>query len=160
VFREVIPAVVNTGSYSVAPAFDPASLSRLQILEMALESERALESTKIELGAARSALVEVAPMVEAYQDLMDSEGFISMGAAARALNMGRQTLFDELRRLNIIQKHENLPYRTYDRYFDVKFSTYEKSDGTLHTAKPTLRVRPEGLDYLRRRLTTGLAEVV
>lgn len=154
VFHDVLPQIRKTGSYA-----QTKELSRLEWMEEAIKSEREKVTAEIERDAARSALVEVTPMVEAYQDLMDSEGFISMGAAARAVNMGRQTFFDELRRLNIIQKHENLPYRSYDRYFDVKFSTYEKSDGTVHTAKPTLRVRPEGLDYLRRRLTTGLAQV-
>ena len=39
--REVLPSIRKTGSYSVGPGLiDPANMSKFQILEMALESEK------------------------------------------------------------------------------------------------------------------------
>lgn len=137
--HEVLPQIRRTGQYGSAL---PASFA--EALELAAVQAREIEAREAELEAAR-------PKVEAYDALMDSDGYYSMAAAARALGVGRTTLFRRLRELNILQVGSNLPYRHYDHHFKVTTSSYADRQGVRH-ATYTTRVRPSGIDYLRKRL--------
>lgn len=144
VTREVLPAIRRTGQYGSAL---PASFA--EALELAATQARQIEAAEAELVAAR-------PKVEAFDALMDAEGFYAMDAAARILGRGRNTLFRDLRDLGILQRGSNLPYRQYDHHFVVTASSWEDKFGERHTTYTT-RVRPSGLEYLRKRLGSEVA---
>lgn len=137
--HEVLPQIRRTGQYGSAL---PSTFA--EALELAAAQARQIEAREAELEAAR-------PKVEAYDALMDADGFYSMAAAARALGLGRTTLFRRLREEGIFQRGVNLPYRQYDHHFAVTTSSYEDNHGVKH-ATYTPRVRPTGLDFLRKRL--------
>jgi anti-repressor protein len=93
VTHTVLPQIRRTGSYQ------PQELTRLQLIELALDSEKERIAAVEARDAARRQLAVAAPKVEAYEAFMDSEGLYSMGAAAQILGYGRTTFFKELRRL-------------------------------------------------------------
>lgn len=134
--HEVLPALRQTGTYAVAPAYElPASFA---------DALRQLADASEQLEA-------VAPKAEAYDALMDSTGLYSMQAAAKALGWGPNVFFRDLRRLGILQGN-NLPYQRYIQHFEIKLGSYRNRRGeTVPTA--TTMVRPAGLDFLRRKLT-------
>lgn len=136
--HEVLPQIRRTGQYGSQL---PASFA--EALELAAAQAREIEAREAELEIAR-------PKVEAYDALMDSDGYYSMAAVARAVGLGRTTLFRRLRDLGILQAGSNLPYRQYDHHFKVTTSYYENNTGRHATY--TTRVRPTGLDFLRKRL--------
>lgn len=138
--HEVLPQIRKTGQFGSAL---PTSFA--EALELAADQARKIE-------AAEAKIAIDAPKVEAYDAFMDSEGYYSMEAAAKILDMGRNTLFRRLRELDIIQTGSRLPYQRYMHHFIVTTSTYTDRDGIDHVTH-TPRVRPTGLDYLRRRLT-------
>lgn len=137
--HEVLPSIRKTGQYGSGL---PTSFA--EALELA-----AAEARKVEALEAR-ALID-APKVEAWDELMDADGFYAMGEAARLLGMGRTTLFRTLRDLGIIQQVGTLPYRKYDHHFKITTHTYEDSAGVTHAATTT-RLTPSGLQWLRSRL--------
>ena len=137
--REVLPAIRKTGQYGSAL---PSSFA--EALELAASQAREIEAKEAELEAAR-------PKVEAYDAFMDAEGYYPMDAAARILGYGRNTLFRILRDEGILQRGSNLPYRQYDHHFVVTPSTWRDKYDVEHTTYTT-RVRPSGLDFLRKRL--------
>lgn len=139
VTREVLPAIRRTGQYGSAL---PASFA--EALELAAAQAREIEAKEAELEAAR-------PKVEAYDAFMDADGYYSMEAAAKILGIGRNTFFRRLREIGIIQAGGRLPYQRYVHHFVITASTYTTPDGVEHTSY-TPRVRPSGLDYLRKRL--------
>lgn len=139
VTHDVLPTIRRTGQYGSAL---PASFA--EALELAASQAREIESKEAELEAAR-------PKVEAYDAFLDAEGYYPMDAAARVLGHGRNTLFRILRDEGILQRGSNLPYRQYDHHFVVTPSTWTDKYGATHSTYTT-RVRPSGLDFLRKRL--------
>lgn len=139
VTHEVLPAIRKTGQYGSAL---PSSFA--EALELAAIQARQIEAKEAELVAAR-------PKVEAYDALMDADGYYSMGTVANILGIGRTTLYRRLRALGIIQQVGRLPYSHHAHRFHISAATYTDSDGIAHTTH-TPKVRPEHLDYLRRRL--------
>ena len=121
VTREVIPTIRKTGSYSVAPVAAPAELSRLEILTMALDSERRAIT-------AETAVVEMTPKAEAWDDFIGSEGLILIGVAAKQAGYGQNKAYRMLRAGNILRP-DNVPYASFERYFELTFHAYEDSTG-------------------------------
>ncbi|MCR8897259.1 phage antirepressor KilAC domain-containing protein [Gordonia sp. GONU] len=93
-----------------------------------------------------------APKVEAFDELMESDGTYSMNATAKVLGWGRNVMMRELRRLGVLQGN-NLPYQRYEHHFKVVPQTYtnRKTGQTVPTA--TTFVRPAGVEFLRKKLT-------
>lgn len=147
VTHEVLPAIRTTGTYSSTPALTDDELM-LRALTVATERVQAL-TRRAEVAEAQ--VIEGAPKVEAWEKFCDADGYLSMASAARLLDFGRQTLFDRLRELKIIQPKCRLPYRQYDRYFVVTAHTITRSDKREQVVT-SLRVRPEALGWLRNRL--------
>lgn len=137
--HEVLPQIRRTGQFG---SQIPGTFA--EALELAAAKQRQIEAAEAELALA-------APKVEAYDALMDADGYYSMATTARLLGLGRTTLFNRLRDLGILQRGSNLPYRQYDHHFAVTTATYTDRSGVEH-ATSTTRVRPTGLDYLRKRL--------
>lgn len=99
---EILPAIRKTGSYSIHPKTDDEII--------ALGYQKAMDKIKL-----------LEPKAKKFDALMDSSNYQSMEAAAKVINIGRNTLFKILREHNILTDR-NLPYQQYiDRgYFVVK----------------------------------------
>ena len=139
---EVIPSIRKTGSYGTPAldlnALDPRTLA-LAILE---ESDRA--------DAAEKQLAIVAPKAEAFQQFIESDGSLPMGAVANMFKVGRQTLFDWLKLAKIIQP-DRRPYQEYAHWFEVKATTFERSSG-MSGVSYSSKLLPAGVDPLYKLL--------
>lgn len=151
--KNLIKAFVDMENQLAAkPTFDPATLTRAEILQIALNAEEerlALETKNKELS----------PKAEAYESFIDAEGKYSVGAVAKMLGMGQNKLFRELRNAGVLiaKGHMyNTPYQKYMHHFDVKARTITHSDGR-ESVKHTTYVQPSGIDFIRRKL--GLATI-
>lgn len=142
----VLPEIRRTGSYG-PPAFDPASLSRQEILRLALnaEEERLALETENKI---------LAPKAEAYDDFLDSTGKYGVGAVAKMLGSSQNKLFRDLRNAGVLIAKgpmRNTPYQKYMHHFEVKAHTFERSNGEQGTSYTTY-VQPSGIDFIRRKL--------
>lgn len=142
----VLPEIRRTGAYG-APAFDPASLSRQEILRLALNAEE----ERLALEAENKVL---APKAEAYDDFLDATGKYGVGAVAKMLGSSQNRLFRDLRNAGVfIAKGpmRNTPYQKYMHHFEVKAHTFERSNGEQGTSYTTY-VQPSGIAFIQRKL--------
>lgn len=122
----------------------------------------------LEVASAHNRLIELAtaplvnqieeqkPLVDFANKVSDSSNLIDMGKMAKLLkdehiNIGRNRLFDWLRRKEILMKN-NMPYQRYidGGYFQVKESVYETPYGTK-TQQTTL-ITGKGQIYITEKL--------
>lgn len=138
---------VRTREAETRPAFDPTSLSRLDILQLALNAEEELQAEK-----AKNA--ELEPKAEAYESFLDATGKFSVGAVAKMLGTSQNKLFRELRNAGVFigkGAMRNTPYQKYMHHFEVKAHEYERSNGEIGCSYTTY-VQPSGIDFIRRKL--------
>ncbi|MCS5487399.1 phage regulatory protein/antirepressor Ant [Curtobacterium flaccumfaciens pv. beticola] len=100
--------------------------------------------------ALEARVAEDAPKVEAYQALMDADGFYPMEEAAKAIGLGRNTMMRLLREDGVLQS-TNVPYQRYLHHFKVVPGTRPGAGGG-RVATSTTKVRPSGLQFIRTRL--------
>ncbi|MBG9309888.1 phage regulatory protein/antirepressor Ant [Corynebacterium belfantii] len=130
-----------------SPAFDPASLTRAEILQIALNAEE----ERLALEAKNK---ELAPKADAYESFIDTTGKYSIGAVAKMLGMGQNKLFRELRNLGVLISKgamRNTPYQQYMHHFEVKAHEYERTNGEMGCSYTTY-VQPSGIDFIRKKL--------
>lgn len=138
---------IKTREAETRPAFDPASLTRSEILTMALNAEQerlALEAKNRELE----------PKAEAYDSFLDATGKYNVGAVAKMLGTSQNKLFRELRNRGVfIAKGamRNTPYQQYMQHFEVIPHEFERSSGEIGCSYTTY-VQPSGIDFIRKRL--------
>lgn len=93
------------------------------------------------------------PKADFYDTLMDTKNAVSMGEAAKKLdmNIGRNNLFAILRKHGVLDAH-NIPYQSMidRRYFRVITKTYSTYYDTRSSS--VTMVLPAGLEYIRRIL--------
>lgn len=146
VTREVLPSIRRTGSYG-APSFDPDTLTRSDILQIALNAE----TERLALEAENK---ELTPKAEAYDDFLDATGKYGVGAVAKMLGTSQNKLFRDLRNAGVLISKgtmRNTPYQRYMHHFEVKAHSYERSNGEQGTSYTTY-VQPSGIDFIRRKL--------
>lgn len=147
---EVMPAIRKTGGYSTTPALTDDELIH-RALEVSARRVAELAAANVELVAKVEA---DAPKVEAYDQFMEADGTYLVGAVARMLGSSQNKLFAELRERGVfIAKGalRNTPYSRYMQHFAVKATHFERSDGSEGVSYTT-RVKPSGVDFIRRRL--------
>lgn len=153
---EVLPTIRKTGGAYIAPGSqaeldltDPdTALDKLIEVAQVAKAERA---RRLELEAKVEA---DAPKVEAYEQFMEADGTYLVGTVARMLGTSQNKLFEALReRAIFIPKGamRNTPYQRYMQHFTVKATHFERSDGSEGVSYTT-RVKPSGVDFIRRRL--------
>jgi prophage antirepressor-like protein len=156
VVRVVLPAIRMTGSYSVAPVEAPAELSRLEILTLALDSER--RAITAEAQAA-----ELTPRAEAWDTLASADGDYDVAEAAKILvragvKTGPQRLFNELARLRWTFRSAG-KWEPYASAVDAGYLTtrpqshHHPRTGVVVLDPPQVRVTLKGIERLRIRLT-------
>ncbi|WP_163371054.1 phage antirepressor KilAC domain-containing protein [Endozoicomonas acroporae] len=131
------------------PAFNPAQLSRMDILHLAMEAEQENTELKQQIEATR-------PKV-AFHDLVTaSDQEVPVGEAAKLLGTGEQRLFYFLREYGYLMAHgreRNLPYQRYidQGLFTVKFKSYNHPDEGRTPYRQT-HVTGKGLVQLAKHL--------
>ena len=142
---------VRTREAETRPAVDAASLTRLELLQIAMNAE----TERMELEAKN---LELEPKAEAYDSFLSADGDYSIGAVAKMLGKSQNKMFDLLRSSGIfIAKGamRNTPYQQYMHHFSVRAHEYERQDGTRGTSYTT-KVQPSGIDFLRKKLGLSL----
>lgn len=130
-----------------SPTFDPASLTRAEILTMALNAE----NERLALEAENKVL---APKAEAYDSFLDATGKYAVGAVAQMLGTSQNKLFRELRNRHVFiasGSRRNTPYQQYAHHFEVIPHEFERSNGEMGCSYTTY-VQPSGIDFIRRKL--------
>lgn len=138
---------VKTREAETCPTFDPASLTRAEILTMALNAE----NERLALEAENKVL---APKAEAYDSFLDATGKYAVGAVAQMLGTSQNRLFRELRNRHVFiasGSRRNTPYQQYAHHFEVIPHEFERSNGEMGCSYTTY-VQPSGIDFIRRKL--------
>jgi anti-repressor protein len=141
VTHEVIPQLRRTGSYSVQHQIPQTYAAALRLA--ADETERAEK-------AERQIAID-APKVEAFDNLMDADGYYDFLSAGKILGVGRTTLFRRLREIGVLIPNTRMPYERYAHHFKVTVSTWTDPDGFVHKTETT-RIRPSALPFLAKKL--------
>lgn len=132
VFDEVIPEIRKTGGYKLPQTYQ--------------EALRALADKQDELE-------KMLPKAEFYDAVADSNQAISIGDAAKVLNMGigQNNLFRFLRQQGILMS-DNKPYQKYidAGYFRVIEQSYLAKGETRLSFKTM--VYQKGLDFIRKKI--------
>lgn len=115
--------------------------TRLQLIEMALESEKELEKVKCEV-------IELKPKAEFHDRVAVAEDCISISKAAKTLGTGRNRLMTDLRRIKWVSKR-NEPYqdKIEQGLMDVKLGSFQHPDHGL-TQSITPLITGKGLTTL------------
>ncbi len=118
--HEVLPTIRRTGGYQVQaqPAI-PRTLS--EALRLAAD-----EHDRANLAEAKVA--ELEPVVAAVDVLTGNGDALKMGAVANMVGIGRNTLFDILRKEGVLQRDKR-PYQRYAHWFRVVLGQHENLDG-------------------------------
>jgi prophage antirepressor-like protein len=149
VYEEVLPAIRQTGSYSVQPQFQiPQTLSEA----LRLAADLAEDKARLELE--NKALT---PKAESFDSFMAGENTHLIGVVAKALGTGQNKLFQFLRDKKILidsgDKY-NTPYQQYidAGYFDVIYRSVER--GTHKKNHAVTKVTAKGVDFISKQLKT------
>ena len=148
IFDEVLPSIRKHGLYAVDELINNP--------ELAIKAFTALKDEREKRLAAEQIIEEQRPLVDFANKVSDSSNLIDMGKMAKLLkdehiNIGRNRLFDWLRRKEILMKN-NIPYQRYidDGYFQVKESVYQTPYGTK--TQQTTFVTGKGQIYITEKL--------
>lgn len=148
VFEEVLPAIRKTGSYSIQP--QPA------LPQTYLEALKELVAKTEQAEALQAKVLEDAPKVEGYEQLMSSEGLLSIQQVARLLGWSPNKFFAQLRADGYLmdgkrlgKDRHNLPYSQYAEWFEVKVKGW--AVGNTSGTHTRVWVTSKGLDRLRVR---------
>lgn len=113
---------------------------------------RALKVADQTIASLSDKVAQMKPKAEFFDAVAGSEDAISMGEAAKVLNIGvgRNELFEFLRRKKILQS-DNIPYQKYidAGYFRTIEQKYTVNDSVRINIKTLVYQR--GLDYIRRK---------
>lgn len=138
---------IKTREAETRPTFNPAELTRQEILQIALNAE----TERLALEAENRVL---APKAEAFDSFLDTTGKFSVGAVAKMLGTSQNKLFRELRNRGVFiakGSMRNTPYQQYMGHFEVIAHEYERSSGEMGCGYTTY-VQPSGIDFIRRKL--------
>jgi hypothetical protein len=147
VANKILPAIRKTGMY--------ATDELLNNPDLAIRAFTKLKEEMIRRQELEKKIEEQQPKVEFYNDVTGSDTTAEIGTVAKVLNfksVGRNTLFDILRRQGILQR-DNMPFQTYvDRgYFRVVESKWNAPNGDVKVNYKTV-VYQKGIEYISKIL--------
>lgn len=152
---EVLPAIRKHGMYATEDLLNDPDLLIAMATELKNE-RRARKLAEQEKELANRKIEEQRPLVDFANKVSDSSNLIDMGKMAKLLkdehiNIGRNRLFEWLRRKEILMKN-NMPYQRYIDvgYFQVKESVYETPYGTK--TQQTTKITGKGQIYITEKL--------
>jgi len=154
----VLPSIRKTGAYAVEPSGPPVPTTFAEALELAAKQARDLEETNARLEAAQ-------PKVEAFEELMATDGTFSLAQAAQLVGIGRQTLIEKLAAWHVLMLRPGhsdhlRPYQAQlhlERFTCVAQTVdITHGDGTTEKlVKSTTRVTAKGVEWIRTMLRAG-----
>lgn len=147
VANKILPAIRKTGMYATEELLNNPDLAIQAFMRLKEEMKKRKELEK--------KIEEQQPKVEFYNDVTGSDTTAEIGTVAKVLNfksVGRNTLFDILRRQGILQR-DNMPFQTYvDRgYFRVVESKWNAPNGDVKVNYKTV-VYQKGIEYISKVL--------
>ena len=147
VANKILPAIRKTKMYATEELLNNPDLAIQAFMKLKEEMIRRQELEK--------KIEEQQPKVEFYNDVTGSDTTAEIGTIAKVLNfksVGRNTLFDILRRQGILQR-DNMPFQTYvDRgYFRVVESKWNAPNGDVKVNYKTV-VYQKGIEYISKVL--------
>ena len=147
--HDVIPSIRMYGAY-MTPITLETAIANPDFMIGLLQN---LKEHQAELAAQNSYIKTLEPKAEFFDAVAGSRDAISIGDAAKVLDMGvgQNRLFDVLRREQILQDN-NVPYQVYiDRgYFRIIEQKFVVKGETRISIKTLVSQR--GLDYIRKML--------
>ena len=95
----------------------------------------------------KNQISELEPQAQAYSDLMTAQGYLQFIDVAALVEIGRNTLFQFLRRCKVLTKQSNynIPYGRFAKNGMFKVVTSRSENG--HISSVTM-VSPKGLNYI------------
>ena len=147
VANKILPAIRKTGMYATDELLNNPDLAIRAFMKLKEEMIRRQELEK--------KIEEQQPKVDFYNDVTGSDTTAEIGTVAKVLNfksVGRNTLFDILRRQGILQR-DNMPFQTYvDRgYFRVVESKWNAPNGDVKVNYKTV-VYQKGMNFISKLL--------
>lgn len=133
------------------PAMNPANLSRLQLIEMAMVAEQERLALEVQVN-------ELAPKAEALDKIANADGLLNLTAAAKALQVQPKRLFSYLRECRWIYRRpgssNNMAYQDKMQagYLTHKVTTIHRDDGSDKVCEQVM-VTPKGLAKLAEQLS-------
>lgn len=148
IFDEIVPSVVNTGSYSVQPQTPQTYLEALKALVSSEEEKQRLAQEKKQLEQQNAKLQPKAAFADAAF-ATDDKVDIGMSAKILKLGFGRNTLFDKLRKAGVFFANRNEPKQRFidAGYFEMKEKFIERTNHPGFVVTKVL-VTQKGLAYL------------
>ena len=155
VFKEVLPSIRKTGSYSVPQKKVPQTY--IEALEETLRLAKENEALSLENKHQARELEANKPKIQMYNDLMRSDGLITIAEMAKMMDMGTKTLYKHLRRMGILSL-KNLPYQRFinDGSFSVKETPIVDKSGRSRINIKIL-VTPKGQKLVHDHLEGAIA---
>jgi len=144
VTHEVLPAIRRTGTFSVA------TIDRRELAQMILA-----EADRADLAEAKAA--QLAPAAEAWEVLAEGTGNYSLREAAAiltqdpAINIGQNRLMTFIRDEGMVDG-KGRPYAKHNRHLVQRPVSYNHPRTGEPQLTVQLRITPEGIAYLRKRL--------
>lgn len=148
IFDEIVPSVVNTGSYSVQHQTPQTYLEALKALVSSEEEKQRLAQEKKQLEEKNAKLQPKAAFADAAF-ATDDKVDIGMSAKILKLGFGRNTLFDKLRKAGVFFANRNEPKQRFidAGYFEMKEKFIERNNHPGFVVTKVL-VTQKGLAYL------------
>jgi anti-repressor protein len=165
VTHEVLPAIRRTGSYSL-----PREMTRLELIDMARESELARIDAENRAAGAELQAMELAPAARAWDELVEGHGDYDVAQAAqildrdRAIKTGQRRLFDYMASIGwIYRKHGRwTPYQDQVNngrlLLKPQKHRHPEDNQVVIIDAPQVRVTVKGLGELHKRLG-GLSQL-
>lgn len=157
---KVIDRLHELESQMTQPSFNPANLSRLQLIELALQAEQERLAIEQKAIALEHKVEVLEPKAEALDRISGSEGSLNITEAAKALGVKPKALFGKLQANRWIYKRHGgrnwLGYqdKCQQGLVEHKVSTVTMPDGSEKISEQ-VRVTPKGITKLSTLLNGG-----
>lgn len=132
----------------------PAVLSRMDILQLAIEAEHERMRLEGENQRLEHQLFEDAPKVEFHDKVVAAPGAMSIAQAAKVLGTGRNRLLQLMRQIAWVTRY-NEPYQEKIEagYLDAKLGSWSHPDHGVQQSVTTL-ITGKGLAKLQKILSS------
>lgn len=150
IFDDVVPSVINTGSYSIQSQYNiPQSFS--EALQLAADQAKQIEEQQQQIAQKDAKIAKIQPKADFADAAFEMEGKVDIGMSAKILNLGfgRNTLFDKLRKAGVFFANRNEPKQRFidAGYFEMKEKFIERDNHPGFVVTKVL-VTQKGLAYI------------